>query len=69
MIVEDAEGILNGFGEMTRKQKSKAVQDFACYAAEHVPVGTNMRASEEYRKLLTQVLTRRAWETVGGIKI
>lgn len=27
-----------------------------------------MRASEDYRKLLTQVLTRRAWETVGGMK-
>lgn len=68
MIVEDSEGILKGFGEMTKKQKPQAAQDFARYAAEHVPVGSNMRASEDYRKLLTQVLTRRAWETVGGMK-
>ena len=68
MIVEDAEGILKDFGEMTKNQKPQAAQDFARYAAEHVPVGSNMRASEDYRKLLTQVLTRRAWETVGGMK-
>ena len=26
-----------------------------------------MRASQEYRSLLVQVLTRRAWEAVGGV--
>ena len=28
----------------------------------------NMRGSGEYRRLLTEVLTRRAWETLGGIE-
>jgi CO/xanthine dehydrogenase FAD-binding subunit len=27
-----------------------------------------MRASEEYRALLVKVLTKRAWEAVGGMK-
>lgn len=68
MLVEDREDILYGFGEMSKKEKAKAVREFAAYAAEHVPVGGNMRGSLEYRKLLVEVLTRRAWEAVGGIK-
>ena len=35
-------------------------------AAEHVPTDKNMRASKEYRSLLVKVLTRRAWEEIGG---
>ena len=38
----------------------------AAYAAEHVPTDKNMRASKEYRSLLVKVLTRRAWEEIGG---
>lgn len=68
MIVEDKADILYGFEEMTRKEKEKAVQEFASYAAEHVPVGGNMRGSKEYRRLLVEVLTRRAWEAIGGMK-
>lgn len=68
MIVEDTRGIMKGFKEMTKKQREAAIRSFAEYAAQKVPVGGNMRASAEYRKLLVKVLTRRAWEAVGGMK-
>ena len=55
MIVEDKADILYGFEEMTRKEKEKAVQEFASYAAEHVPVGGNMRGSKEYRLSLIHI--------------
>ena len=67
-IVEDPEGILNGFEKMSETERTGAVQKFAEYAAEHMVFGSNMRASEEYRKLLAEVLVRRAWETLGGMK-
>lgn len=68
MIVEDKKGILIGFEEMSRKEKADAAGKFAKYTADYVPFGSNMRASAEYRKLLSEVLTRRAWELLGGIK-
>ena len=67
IIVEDARGILRGFGEMSRREKSEAAGAFSKFAAGNVPLGSNMRASLEYRKLLAEVLTRRAWESLGGI--
>ena len=67
-IVEDPDGILNGLTEMPETERTGAVQKFAEYAAEHTTFGSNMRASEEYRKLLAEVLVRRAWETLGGMK-
>ena len=57
-----------GFDGMSRKEKKEAAVKFAEYTAKHVPFGSNMRASGEYRKLLAEVLTRRAWESLGGIK-
>ncbi|HIY01286.1 MAG TPA: FAD binding domain-containing protein [Candidatus Blautia faecipullorum] len=68
VIVEDKEGILEGFSEMSKKEKAGAVLGFSEYAAEHTAFGSNMRASAEYRKLLAQVLVKRAWESLGGIK-
>ncbi len=68
IAVEDAKGILMGFDGMSRKEKKEAAVKFAEYTAKHVPFGSNMRASGEYRKLLAEVLTRRAWESLGGIK-
>lgn len=68
MIVEDSKEILKGFKEFTNKQRPLAIQAFSEYASQSVPVGGNMRASQEYRKLLVKVLTRRAWEAVGGMK-
>ena len=68
MIVKDANGIMNGFKEMTNKQRAAAIESFAEFAAQNVPVGGNMRASAGYRTLLVKVLTRRAWEEVGGMK-
>lgn len=68
MIIKDSRGILKGFKEFTNKQRPVAIQAFAEYAAQIVPVGGNMRASAGYRELLVKVLTRRAWEAVGGMK-
>ena len=51
---------------MNAQQKKDAAASFAAYAAEHVPTDKNMRASKEYRSLLVKVLTRRAWEDIGG---
>lgn len=68
MVVEDREDLLYGFTEMSKKEKAEAVRKFSEYAAANVPVGSNMRGSKEYRRLLTEVLTRRAWEALGGIK-
>ena len=67
MVVEDTQGLLSGFDTMNREEKIQAIHGFAEYAAKSVPVSGNMRASQEYRSLLVQVLTRRAWETVGGV--
>jgi CO/xanthine dehydrogenase FAD-binding subunit len=66
-IMDDAEGILNGFGTMTEEERKEASVKYAEYTAAHVHVGGNMRGSEEYRRLLAKVLTRRAWEKVGGM--
>ena len=57
-----------GFAGMSRKEKKEAALKFAEYTAEHMSFGSNMRASGEYRKLIAKVLTRRAWESLGGIK-
>ena len=70
MIVEDKADILYGFEEMTRKEKEKAVQEFASYAAEKLcSCRRQMTGSKEYRRLLVEVLTRRAWEAIGGMKV
>ena len=66
MIVEDEEEILKDFVQMNAQQKKDAAASFAAYAAEHVSTDKNMRASKEYRSLLVKVLTRRAWEEIGG---
>ena len=68
MIVEDTKGILKNFKKMTRKQREQAIRDFAEFAGQMVPVSGNMRGSAEYRALLARVLTKRAWETVGGME-
>ena len=68
MVVEDKKQILKNFRNMTKKQKAEAINEFAEYAAENVPTAGNMRGSKEYRTLLVEVLTRRAWEAVGGMK-
>lgn len=68
VIVEDTDGILKGFKEMTNKQRAAAIQKFADYAARKTPVGGNMRGSAQYRTHLVKILTRRAWEAVGGMK-
>ncbi|MDO4277130.1 MAG: FAD binding domain-containing protein [Eubacteriales bacterium] len=67
VIVEDKKEIIKNFSEMTNKKRAQAILDFAEYASGNVCVGGNMRASREYRALLVKVLTKRAWETVGGM--
>lgn len=53
---------------MTKKQREEAIRKFAEYAAANVKTSGNMRASAEYRTLLVEVLTKRTWETIGGMK-
>lgn len=68
VIAEDQEHILENFAEKSEREKQEAIRKFARYAAEHIPTSGNMRGSKEYRTLLVEVLTRRAWESVGGMK-
>lgn len=67
-VIGDEQQILKNFKHMTNKQREEAIQKFAEYAVEHVKTSGNMRASAEYRSLLVNVLVRRAWEKVGGMK-
>ena len=66
IVVEDKEGILKGFSEKDPREKKEAAASFAAYAAEQVVTDKNMRASKEYRTLLVKILTRKAWEEIGG---
>ena len=66
--LEASEHILENFAEKSEEEQKEAIRKFAGYAAEHVSTSGNMRGSKEYRTLLVEVLTRRAWETVGGMK-
>ena len=43
-------------------EKHKRIEDFAAYTAEHVRFGSNVRAGAEYRRIICQVLVRRALE-------
>lgn len=66
--VKDPRGILRGFGEMTEEQRERAAEAFSEYASSAVTVKGNMRASEEYRRLLVTVLSKRALRAVGGMR-
>ena len=68
IVVKDEHGFLSDFRAMSKADRKKAIEAFAEYVADTVPVKGNMRGSAEYRKLLVKVLTRRAWEAVGGMK-
>lgn len=68
VLVEDTDDIMKGFQEMDEIRRAAAIEKFAEFAARKVPVGGNMRASARYRTHLVKVLTRRAWEAVGGMK-
>ena len=54
LLLEDPEGILSG--GITEGRAAA----YAAWAAEQVPVGSNLRGSADYRKHLTEVLVRRA---------
>lgn len=68
MVIEDKQQILHNFKDMDETQKAEAIAKYAEYVAQNVPTAGNMRGSKEYRTLLAQVLTRRAWEKVGGVQ-
>ena len=54
MLLEDPEGILKD------GVTAESAAAYAAWAAEQVPVGSNLRGSADYRKHLTEVLVRRA---------
>lgn len=61
VIIPDEEGIL---ADSITKESARA---FARYVAQRAAVGTNMRASGEYRRHLIGVLTERALAELGGL--
>ena len=46
--------------------KRKKIEDFAAYTAAHVRFGSNLRAGADYRRIICQVLVRRATEQMIG---
>lgn len=44
--------------------KRKKIEDFAAYTAAHVRFGSNLRAGADYRRVICQVLVRRALEQI-----
>lgn len=52
-------------GELTLASSSP--EEIASYIKEHVPTGSNMRASAEYRSHLAYVLAKRACRQIGGM--
>lgn len=67
VLVEDKKGILKDFTQRRPENQKAAAEAIASYAAETVFTDSNMRGSKEYRSLLVKVLTRRAWEAIGGM--
>lgn len=63
MVIRDEEGILSG------GITAKSAEDFAAYAAERTPTGSNSRGSAAYRTHLVRVLTRRSALELGGMEI
>ncbi len=49
--------------------KRKKIEDFAAYTAAHVRFGSNLRAGADYRRIICQVLVRRALEQIIGQRI
>ena len=46
--------------------KRKKIEDFAAYTAAHIRFGSNLRAGADYRRIICQVLVRRALEQIIG---
>ena len=62
MIVRDDAGLLaNGI-------TPESAAAFARYVAQHVPTGTNLRGSAEYRRHLVKVLVSRSIQGMGGVE-
>ena len=68
VIVKDEKEILKNFVNRRPEHQKETIEAFAQYASEHTVTDKNMRASKEYRSLLVKVLTKRAWEAIGGMK-
>ncbi|MDE7331657.1 MAG: FAD binding domain-containing protein [Lachnospiraceae bacterium] len=60
VVIEDSGRILSG-GDIREQARA-----FGEYAAAHVPTGSNMRGSAQYRTHLVKVLTERAILQMGG---
>lgn len=67
VLVKDEKGILRGFSQMDDQQKAAAAEAFGEYAAQTVVIGSNMRASAQYRTHLVKVLVKRALKQAGGV--
>lgn len=60
-VYRDEKGILAG------GITAQSAKDFAKYAGEVVPTGSNMRGSSAYRSHLVKVLTERSLQELGGM--
>ena len=58
-LVVDDKNMLAEFNE-------KNAADFALYVSDHMTFGSNMRGSEEYRRMIAPVLVRRAILSAAG---
>lgn len=67
VIMKDSEGFLKDFISMNQEERLKAAEQFSEYVSCHVRTDTNLRGSAQYRRHLAGVLTRRAWERIGGM--
>ena len=60
MFLKDEQSLLSG------GVTPESAKQFAAYAAEKIPTGSNVRASAAYRTHLVRVLTERAFLNLGG---
>lgn len=60
VMIRDEQGIL------TSGLNDKTIGQFAVYASEQIPTGSNMRGSAQYRTHLVKVLTERSLTELGG---
>lgn len=60
VIVRDEENI------MEEKFSQESVLKFADFVSEKISTSSNMRGSAEYRKIIAQVLVKRACMQIGG---
>ena len=68
VLIHDTGNITDGFAEKEIEEQEVIAHRFAEFVQSEAKVGKNMRASQEYRRHLVKVLTKRALLECGGVK-